>query len=157
MARGSGLSVAEDHCEQRHQWARGPHAGGCSVRASRLRGSHRLCLPSWPSWTQAHPATSPPPLKEAATAYDEKTGDVVLFDGMTPEHIERRSGRWRTEPWRSCCCPEVAHRSAREHILDAVPVGGVREWTNRTVSKTVVVVRPPWVRIPPPPLFERLI
>src|ERR1700680_1885151 len=32
------------------------------------------------------------------------------------------------------------------------PVGGVREWTNRTVSKTVVVARPPWVRIPPPPL-----
>src|SRR5580700_11147196 len=34
-------------------------------------------------------------------------------------------------------------------------LGGVRERTNRTVSKTVVVARPPWVRIPPPPLSER--
>ena len=31
--------------------------------------------------------------------------------------------------------------------------GGMREWPNRTVSKTVVGVRPPWVQIPlPPPL-----
>jgi hypothetical protein len=30
-------------------------------------------------------------------------------------------------------------------------LGGMREWPNRTVSKTVVGVRPPWVQIPLPP------
>ena len=29
--------------------------------------------------------------------------------------------------------------------------GGVREWFNRTVLKTVVSEMAPWVRIPPPP------
>ena len=36
-----------------------------------------------------------------------------------------------------------------------LPAGGMREWPNRAVSKTVVSVRAPWVRIPlPPPLSE---
>ncbi len=42
-------------------------------------------------------------------------------------------------------CPWPGSNISRFHL------GGVRERTNRTVSKTVVVARPPWVRIPPPP------
>ena len=34
-------------------------------------------------------------------------------------------------------------------------LGGMREWPNRTVSKTVVGVRPPWVQIPLPPPVGR--
>jgi hypothetical protein len=30
----------------------------------------------------------------------------------------------------------------------------MREWPNRTVSKTVVLARAPWVRIPLPPLED---
>lgn len=33
-------------------------------------------------------------------------------------------------------------------------IGGVLEWSNRTVSKTVVRATVPWVRIPPPPPFS---
>src|SRR5579872_3825993 len=44
-----------------------------------------------------------------------------------------------------------AGRGLGVSVRDVFPLGGVRERTNRTVSKTVVVVRPPWVRIPPPP------
>ena len=29
--------------------------------------------------------------------------------------------------------------------------GGVREWTNRLVLKTMLCLRGTWVRIPPPP------
>ncbi len=35
--------------------------------------------------------------------------------------------------------------------------GGVREWLNRAVSKTVVPFGVPWVRIPPPPLDLRFL
>src|ERR1700684_1135658 len=36
-----------------------------------------------------------------------------------------------------------------------VRYGGMREWPNRTVSKTVVSARAPWVRIPLPPPEQR--
>src|SRR5215208_4274152 len=52
-------------------------------------------------------------------------------------------------------------RPSRGASLSAAPrpargtLGGVREWLNRAVSKTVVRVTPvPRVRIPPPPLSQ---
>jgi hypothetical protein len=37
------------------------------------------------SWTQMHPAHSPSPRSDAAIAFDAKTGQVVLFGGMSAE------------------------------------------------------------------------
>jgi hypothetical protein len=39
----------------------------------------------------------------------------------------------------------------RHHASTKKPCGGVPEWSIGAVSKTVVGVTPPWVRIPPPP------
>lgn len=33
--------------------------------------------------------------------------------------------------------------------------GGVAEWSKAAVLKTVEGLRPPWVRIPPPPLVQK--
>jgi hypothetical protein len=56
-----------------------------------LFGGYRSRLPrslddtwTWDgtTWTKQHPATSPPRLRLAATAYDAATGTVVLFSGL---------------------------------------------------------------------------
>jgi hypothetical protein len=36
-------------------------------------------------WTQRHPATSPPPLQQASTAYDQDNGDVVVYGGLASD------------------------------------------------------------------------
>ena len=65
----------------------------------------------------------------------------------------------RTSPaacWRrnapSSCGRSSAPAAEPNRYPARVASGGVREWLNRAVSKTVVPVTPvPWVRIPPPP------
>ena len=41
------------------------------------------CTWTWDgsTWTQQHPATSPPPREAASMAYDAATGNPVLFGG----------------------------------------------------------------------------
>ena len=52
------------------------------------------------------------------------------------------------EPWQ----PDVPHHRPRRHFRIGLSPGGVPEWLNGAVSKTVGVARRSWVRIPPPPL-----
>ncbi len=51
-------------------------------------------------------------------------------------------------PVRTCVIPALSWLALRAKCLDR---GGVPEWSNGAVSKTVVRLRVPWVRIPPPP------
>jgi hypothetical protein len=49
--------------------------------------------------------------------------------------------------------PRRVHGRLKPDVISGTFFGGVREWFNRAVLKTVVLVKlGPWVRIPPPPL-----
>lgn len=56
-----------------------PGDPGCTAMAS--------CTWTWngTTWTQQHPAHSPPPLATATMSYDAATGDMVLFGGVAFE------------------------------------------------------------------------
>ncbi|MGH9153485.1 MAG: Kelch repeat-containing protein [Acidimicrobiales bacterium] len=51
------------------------------------------------TWTQASPATSPPPRYFAATAYDGATGTVVLFGGVVLGGSVSTCGRASNDTW----------------------------------------------------------
>ncbi len=54
-----------------------------------------------------------------------------------------------------CLGFRVGLGSRTRRVLPARACGGVPEWSNGAVSKTVVRVTVPWVRIPPPPPVSR--
>jgi hypothetical protein len=103
----------------------------------------------------------------------------ILTSVVRPPHTRRRSwwaGR-RAPPSRRYCRPQDDERTklrrrrvsaALSPRADAVNVrvpprpprsprrrGGVPEWSIGAVSKTVVPLRVPWVRIPPPPPLQQ--
>src|SRR5215204_6595235 len=64
----------------------------------------------------------------------------------------RRSPEACSRPSAPACCARSSRRVASLSRRARGARGGVREWLNRAVSKTVVWVTPaPRVRIPPPP------
>ena len=65
----------------------------------------------------------------------------------------RRSSAASCSPSARRCCWTSSPPGAAESLPSPAHPGGVREWLNRAVSKTVERVTPvPRVRIPPPPL-----
>jgi hypothetical protein len=46
------------------------------------------------TWTQQHPATSPPTLSAASMAYDAATGTIVMFGGVTEPGATKSADTW---------------------------------------------------------------
>ena len=51
------------------------------------------------TWTQAHPAKSPPPLFGGSTAYDTVTRQVVLFGGINNNGLIGNTWIWNGSTW----------------------------------------------------------
>jgi hypothetical protein len=51
------------------------------------------------TWTQQHPATSPPARQAAAMAYDAATGTVVLFGGFGSSSLLGDTWTWNGTTW----------------------------------------------------------
>jgi hypothetical protein len=66
--------------------------GGC------CRGPHGVFGDTWTwdgiTWTQQHPATSPPARLDAAMAYDAAAGNVVLFSGDSQDATLHDTWTW---------------------------------------------------------------
>jgi hypothetical protein len=70
--------------------------GGVGPKGSTLGGTW-----TWDgtTWTQQHPATSPPALNSAAMAYDAATGTVVLFGGNDARSQVSDTWTWDGTTW----------------------------------------------------------
>ena len=93
-------------------------------------------------------------------ASGDKPGAAVLASGEDPEPSAVVASLLDFAPHGVLLCgvakklPKPGHQpTGSEQTSRSRPHGGMREWPNRTVSKTVEGSRPPWVQIPLPPLL----
>jgi hypothetical protein len=74
------------------------------------------------TWTEQHPATSPPARFDAAMAYDAATGTVVLFGGMglAPDNYLGDTWTWNGTTWtEQHPATSPTHRTGGRMVYDA--------------------------------------